>query len=796
MSVRLKIISLMCLVSFVASAAIVGLFVYKKSNFEQDALNRMADYAGVLNDLIDRNLFERYGDVQAFTQNRAAYNPANWGNISESNPLVASINSYIANYGIYRLSMLLSLEGRVLAVNTRDAKGNAINTEWLYGQSFAHMGWFKNAKNGKFLEGKNGLTGTSVVGPIKDEATAKIFNDDGLVIAYSAPVKNDSGTLIGVWVNLADFGLVEQIIASFYDRLKAKGLAQTEITLLDSKGAILVDYDVAATGEYKRNYDIIGKKNLLEDGVSAAVEAINNKSDGATFSVHSRKNVRQAVGYSYSKGAYDYTGLGWTVLVRAAESALFASVNAATNDMIQSSVIIFAVMLGISILVGNAIVRALASYVQTLELIAQGDTDTEISGTEKTDEIGRLMRATEELRKSVDTAYRMKQMVDEMPTSVMTLDVKDDFKINYINKASMSALKALEKHLPVPADAIVGSSVDVFHKNPSHQRELLKDSSKLPHKGRFILGGEHVGLEVSAINNKKGDYVGAMLTWNFITKQVELADNFEKNVKSIVSSVASAATQLSQTAQELVRIMGDTAQVVAGAASGASQTTANVQSVASAAEEMTASVREISGQLQQSNTLVQESVKRAESADVQASSLTSATEKVKQVINLISEIAGQINLLALNATIESARAGDAGKGFAVVASEVKNLANQTNKSVDEITRVIEEMNIASADIVGSLRGIKDSVQNISGATATIAAAVEEQSATTNEIARNMQSAAQGTNQVSGNLSEVTQSTSHAESAASQVSTASAELSQQSERLNMEVDNFLKMVRSM
>lgn len=275
----------------------------------------------------------------------------------------------------------------------------------------------------------------------------------------------------------------------------------------------------------------------------------------------------------------------------------------------------------------------------------------------------------------------------------------------------------------------------------------------------------------------------------------KLANKFEASVKAIVNMVASAATQLSQTAESLTQVVNQSSQVASNAASGAAQTSANVQSVASAAEEMTASVKEISSQVQNSNSMVLDSVQKAESADMQANSLSIATQKVKEVIGLISNIAGQINLLALNATIESARAGDAGKGFAVVASEVKNLASQTDKSVQEIDKVIQEMNGASDGIIVSLKDIKSSIENISNASSTIAAAVEEQSASTNEIARNIISAAQGTEVISNNLSEVLVSSSQAESSSKQVLEASKMLSRQAEQLNIEVDDFLKTIRA-
>jgi methyl-accepting chemotaxis protein len=171
-----------------------------------------------------------------------------------------------------------------------------------------------------------------------------------------------------------------------------------------------------------------------------------------------------------------------------------------------------------------------------------------------------------------------------------------------------------------------------------------------------------------------------------------------------------------------------------------------------------------------------------------------ASGKVKEVIQLIADISGQINLLALNATIESARAGEAGKGFAVVASEVKNLANQTDKSIEEITHVIDEMNNASENIVKSLRGIKESIANISHSYNNVASAVEQQSATTNEIAHNMQVAARGTDVISKSIKQVTEYSTEADISAGQILDASQELSRQAEGLNAKVDEFLAGLR--
>ncbi len=275
---------------------------------------------------------------------------------------------------------------------------------------------------------------------------------------------------------------------------------------------------------------------------------------------------------------------------------------------------------------------------------------------------------------------------------------------------------------------------------------------------------------------------------------INLADEFESEVKGVVNMVSSAATELAMTAQDVAGRVDQSAQNANDASSAATQTASNVQSVAAAAEELTQSVREISSQVQRSNDIVGESVKRADGADVHAQALLDATKEVRDVIQLIADIAGQINLLSLNATIESARAGEAGKGFAVVASEVKNLASQTDQSIQTIQTVIEGMDSASSDIVASLQGIKDSIAEISQGSSGIASAVEEQSATTTEIASNMQTAATGTKTITDGLKQVSDSSQAASQASREILEASQELSQQAAMLDSQVDGFLQKIR--
>jgi methyl-accepting chemotaxis protein len=188
---------------------------------------------------------------------------------------------------------------------------------------------------------------------------------------------------------------------------------------------------------------------------------------------------------------------------------------------------------------------------------------------------------------------RLKTMVDEMPINVIMADPVD-FTINYINKTSLNTLKPLEHLLPCKAADLKGQCIDIFHKNPEHQRRLLADPVNLPHQAKIKLGDETLDLRVSAIRDGKGAYLGPMVSWAVVTQQVKMADDFETNVKSVVDSVSAAATEMQATAQSMSSTAEETNRQSTAVAAASEEATTNVQTVASAAEELSASVSEIS----------------------------------------------------------------------------------------------------------------------------------------------------------------------------------------------------------
>ena len=89
--------------------------------------------------------------------------------------------------------------------------------------------------------------------------------------------------------------------------------------------------------------------------------------------------------------------------------------------------------------------------------------------------------------KSDAQAAQLTQMVESMPVGVMMCD-PETLEINYMNTFSNETLRTLEDHLAVKVDDMIGTCIDAFHKDPSHQRRILADPSNLPHTADIRVG--------------------------------------------------------------------------------------------------------------------------------------------------------------------------------------------------------------------------------------------------------------------------------------------------------------------
>jgi len=217
----------------------------------------------------------------------------------------------------------------------------------------------------------------------------------------------------------------------------------------------------------------------------------------------------------------------------------------------------------------------------------------------------------------------------------------------------------------------------------------------------------------------------------------------------------SQATEQMTTNIEAMACGAEEASVNANEVAGAAeQMSVNMNTITDAIGEMTSSISQIANNTLEVSNVVTEAKDKATDATSVMNDLGFAAREIGNVTGVIKKIADKTNLLALNATIEAASAGEAGKGFAVVAGEIKELANQSAQSADDIARRIELIQSGTNNAVRVIRDVSDIIARINQSVETISTHVDQQTRTSNEISQNVAQANTGAKRVSEAIGEV------------------------------------------
>ncbi len=369
-------------------------------------------------DKIDRNLFERYGDVQAFGLNHAVRDTESWYKPSETNPIVVAMNDYVDTYDIYYLTLLVDLDGKLIAVNTKDAQTRRIDSSRLYDVDYSNETWFQDAKASRYYASADGkFTGTVVEHLYVDDNVKELYQDDGLALGFSAPVRDSSGNMIAIWKNVAKFSLVEEVIQAGYAELKRRGLDTAEITLLDDQGHVIVDYDPSTAGHEDVVHDmkLIGKFNLANQGVEAAMDVVEGRQGSVTEAYHAKKEIYQSVGYTPLQGALGFPGMKWNVLVRVASKQALANTNWLKTMLLSLISMMTLLIIASAYVISKCLTRSIRSSNVALTKMAEGDL-TQRMETGSNDEFDDMARAFNKF------AHGIECMVRELTQSSNTLD--------------------------------------------------------------------------------------------------------------------------------------------------------------------------------------------------------------------------------------------------------------------------------------------------------------------------------------------------------------------------------------
>ncbi|APX07156.1 hypothetical protein BWP24_13710 [Vibrio campbellii] len=282
------------------------------------------------------------------------------------------------------------------------------------------------------------------------------------------------------------------------------------------------------------------------------------------------------------------------------------------------------------------------------------------------------------------------------------------------------------------------------------------------------------------------------------------------NLTVMIKDISDASSQLAATSEELSVVTEQSEQSLhvqndelQQAVTAIHQMTSSIGEVAGSASSVSVSAAEANQGCQQELQRITKTVHTVsglvEQVDEGNHNVVQLAEQVREISTLLDVIRGvadQTNLLALNAAIEAARAGESGRGFAVVAEEVRNLAQRTQVSTEQIEEMVHKVNQQAEQTEAIINNCKlvagetmEQVQETGAMIETVVGTMEQIHRQTSSVSQATEEQAKVSGGIDSSLVTIQDLATQNVSGAHETSASSRELARVAVNLKEIVDDF-------
>ena len=654
-------------------------------------------------DKLDRNLFERYGDVQAF----AGSDPAK---SMEPGRIRSWMDTMMGIYTpIYKLMVVADTRGRIVAANRVTLDGKPLDTTSLIGKDVSGEAWFKTAAGGR-LEAAQTL-----VEDLHEDALMRAVyggGRDSLAMNFTYPIKNDAGKIVGVWSNRFNWDVAESILGDVLARAKASGGVTQRFFLLNRAGTVLHSFKPDETLK-KSHADkpVVRLARAPKADGHFSGEAVDGSGDARIF------------GYHKSSGYSVYPGVGWSVVSSRLRSDALASASSLAKRSVIVALIATALLLLIAVRFSGAIKRGLEAILVRIRQVSEEDVVAlenalgEMAGGNLTVTVTPVTPPIDEI--GSDEIGQVAHAVNGICASTAS-------SMHAYNRTA-EQLRALVGDVNGNAAAVAAASEQMASTSTEAGRAVGEIASAV---GDVAQGAERQVRTVESARELSQEIVHATASSN-------------RNARETAESAEQARAAAEQGAESVTRAT----EAMAAARGSSGEATAAIRTLGSKSEQISGIVGTITGIAEQTNLLALNAAIEAARAGEQGRGFAVVAEEVRKLAEESQQAAGTIARLIGEIQVETARAVDVVETGAQRTQDGATTVDHVRESFAVIGARVEDMHQRVSEIAAAIAQIDSSSERMQTDMAEIAAVSEESSASAEQVSASTEQTSASTQQI-------------------------------------------------